>query len=45
MSFSAVSEESGDRQSGCQVRYEVITRVRVALEKPQEGKDAGSCLP
>lgn len=28
---------------GCQVRYE-FTRVRVALEKPQERTDEGSCL-
>lgn len=29
---------------GCQVRYEIITRVPVAMEKPREGKDEGSCL-
>ena len=29
---------------GCQVRYKIITRVLVALGKPQEGKDEGSCL-
>lgn len=29
---------------GCQVSYEIIARVRVALEKPHEGKDEGSCL-
>lgn len=29
---------------GCQVRYEIIARVPVALEKPREGEDEGSCL-
>lgn len=29
---------------GCQVRYEIITRARVVLEKPHEGHDEGSCL-
>lgn len=29
---------------GCQVRYEIITRARVALEKSPDGKDEGSCL-
>lgn len=38
MPFLSVSEESGDSQSSCQVRYETITRVRAALGKPQEGQ-------
>lgn len=29
---------------GCQVRYEIISRVQVVLDKPQEGKDERSCL-
>lgn len=29
---------------GCQVKYEIITRVRVVLEKPHKGQDEGSCL-
>lgn len=29
---------------GCWGRYEIITRVPVALEQRREGKDEGSCL-
>lgn len=29
---------------GCQVRYEIITGERVALEKSKEGNDEESCL-
>lgn len=29
---------------GCQVKYEIITRVREVLEKPHKGQDEESCL-